>query len=226
LGYRIKGYYGTMSLALAEILLKQDGLSSLDKAREQHNHHGLSISAPQGQIAPALASAADQLRAIPMEIKGERKGTFEIWHGSCRELPVGGLLHTIAAEGGSTNRFAVLMGVPDTRLPAVPSSGINLLDCLRSIPHLFEHLASQGILPLTLRAKLEMLAYPPPTGEHRLTLTLHPSPLNADFIENFKIEPGWVERIAITEVQTGYVINITMYDAISRLYRAPESRFR
>src|SRR5215208_6441303 len=34
-------YYSTMCLALAEVLLKQDGMSSLDKAREQHKHHGL-----------------------------------------------------------------------------------------------------------------------------------------------------------------------------------------
>ena len=70
-------YYGTMSLALAEILLKQDGLSSLDKAREQHNHHGLSIDVCQGRVEPDLTSAAGQLVAVPMEIKGERKGTFE-----------------------------------------------------------------------------------------------------------------------------------------------------
>ena len=37
-------YYGIMSLALAEILFKQSGDSSLDKAREEHRHHGLSMT--------------------------------------------------------------------------------------------------------------------------------------------------------------------------------------
>ena len=36
-------YYSIMSLALAEILLKSTGDSSLDRAREQHRHHGLTF---------------------------------------------------------------------------------------------------------------------------------------------------------------------------------------
>jgi hypothetical protein len=38
-------YYGTMSLALAEILFKQSGDSSLDWARSEHRHHGLLMTA-------------------------------------------------------------------------------------------------------------------------------------------------------------------------------------
>jgi hypothetical protein len=41
--------YGLMSLALAEILFKQSGLSSLDKARE--SHHGLTMTVGRGQLA-------------------------------------------------------------------------------------------------------------------------------------------------------------------------------
>ena len=37
-------YYSIMSLALAEILFKQSGESSLDAARAQHRHHGLTLS--------------------------------------------------------------------------------------------------------------------------------------------------------------------------------------
>jgi hypothetical protein len=36
-------YYSTMSLALAEILFKQTGESSLDRARSDHRHHGLTL---------------------------------------------------------------------------------------------------------------------------------------------------------------------------------------
>jgi YaaC-like Protein len=37
-------YYSIMNRALVEILLKQDGNSSLDKSREQHRHHELIFS--------------------------------------------------------------------------------------------------------------------------------------------------------------------------------------
>jgi len=78
-----------------------------------------------------------------------------------------------------------------------------------------EHVTSQGLLPLTLRGKLEGRAWPPPISRQDLTLILHPSPLNAAFLENFKIEPGWVNRTAIKEVQTAYVIDITVHDAVN-----------
>ena len=53
-------YYSIMSLALAEILLKQSGDSSLDKARGEHKHHGLSC-----QLALlSLTCRFDNLRHI------------------------------------------------------------------------------------------------------------------------------------------------------------------
>lgn len=45
-------YYGTMSLALAEILFKQSGASSLDKARDENRHHGLVCLREQYQKIP------------------------------------------------------------------------------------------------------------------------------------------------------------------------------
>jgi len=60
-------YYSAMSLALAEILLKQDGLSSLDKARAQHRHHGLELAIsdlPKNVFA--LRDTAAGLRARPI----------------------------------------------------------------------------------------------------------------------------------------------------------------
>jgi len=38
-------------------------------------------------------------------------------------------------------------------------------------------------------------------------------------MENFKIEAGWVERVEITQVQTGYVMNITMFDPLNGMAR-------
>ena len=36
-------YYGLMSLAIAEMLMKQTEDSSIDRARAQHSHHGLTL---------------------------------------------------------------------------------------------------------------------------------------------------------------------------------------
>src|SRR5215831_3387011 len=60
-------YYSTMCLALAEILLKQSGASSLDKAREEHRHHGLSLTVgPFGRNVVELDAVCSSLRAVPM----------------------------------------------------------------------------------------------------------------------------------------------------------------
>ena len=82
-------YYSTMSLALAEILLKQDGMSSLDKARGEHAHHGLElrIDPSNKEHDHSLRSTAGSLRAVPPSCNGKRFGTFELWHRSSRELP-------------------------------------------------------------------------------------------------------------------------------------------
>jgi hypothetical protein len=76
-------YYSIMNLALAEILLKQDGNSSLDKSRDQHKHHGLMFSfAEYKNQTLDLAKQAGALRALPSirPIPGtlERFGTFEL----------------------------------------------------------------------------------------------------------------------------------------------------
>ncbi len=76
-------YYSVMNLALAEILLKQDGNSSLDKAREQHRHHGLTFEfGGDGKHASTLGKHASALSARPAvrPVSGaplERFGTFE-----------------------------------------------------------------------------------------------------------------------------------------------------
>jgi len=58
-------YYGAMSLALAEILFKQSGDSSLDKARGEHRHHGLTMSVGGIPKSATLSEAAGLIRASP-----------------------------------------------------------------------------------------------------------------------------------------------------------------
>jgi hypothetical protein len=79
-------YYGTMSLALTESLFKQSGDSSLDKARGEHRHHGLLMTASGLPKNAALTAAATRLRAVPMIKGGIRKGTFQLWHKTSTTL--------------------------------------------------------------------------------------------------------------------------------------------
>jgi hypothetical protein len=75
-------YYCIMSLALAEVLLKQSGESSLERGRDQNKHHGLTLRVqglPKGDHT--LSKSAASLVAAPLaRSTGERFGTFDLWH--------------------------------------------------------------------------------------------------------------------------------------------------
>lgn len=91
-------YYAAMSLALAEILWKQDGLSSLDKLRVSHDHHGLTLRVLDGMSKSRdLEDQSAQLVATPMVRSNGRSGTFEVWHRSA---------HGSAVYGYETTKFA------------------------------------------------------------------------------------------------------------------------
>jgi hypothetical protein len=95
-------YYGIMSLALADILFKQDGRSSLDQARQKHKHHGLEfICSYDKSKQHDLTASASSLAAAP-HLKGDEGfGTFELWHRSCRETPLTGTLTRLGVKGVS-----------------------------------------------------------------------------------------------------------------------------
>jgi hypothetical protein len=119
-------YYGTMSLALAEILFKQSGNSSLDKARTEHRHHGLSMTVGGFPKEASLETSANLIRAIPMEADGKRKGTFELWHRSSREHPLVGLSNSHFAQGGTTSGLEVIFGAIDEPYRPLSPNGITL----------------------------------------------------------------------------------------------------
>jgi hypothetical protein len=151
-------YYSIMNLALAEILLKQDGNSSLDRAREQHKHHGLTFEfANQRGQELTLANHASLLQARPAirPVNGilERFGTFELWHRTCRALPLVGML-TDYTQGVSLTRFQTIMNQDDRRLPLLPDSGISLLECLSSLPRMRHFVHDFGITPDMVRATI------------------------------------------------------------------------
>jgi hypothetical protein len=146
-------YYGTMSLALAEILFKQSGNSSLDRAREQNRHHGLTMSAGSIPRNADLQTSAGMLRAKPHEINMHRGGTFDLWHRTSREHPLCGTLTTYGTDGTSTIAFSILMGAIDAEYPKISSSGITFADCLASLPSMYEHLSQTNIESTLIRGK-------------------------------------------------------------------------
>ena len=106
-------YYSAMCLATAEILFKQSGDSSLDKARESHRHHGLVFTtrnSPKKRDDAAIHAATGLVAQPATRGKGERYGTFDLWHTSARGTPtVGDLITNDFATGSQLTSFRVLM---------------------------------------------------------------------------------------------------------------------
>ncbi len=210
-------YYGLMSLALAEILLKQTGDSSLDRARQQHRHHGLLFRELQGVPASTLEVSAAALTAVPhIGAAGDRNGTFELWHRSCREAPGIGIVKRDWEGGVQTSGCEVIAGANDARLEPLSPAGINLFNCIQSLPGMAQHLEAHGLQPLTLRGRFDRHDIGPPNQLSVLTVSIHPSNLTSRFLQNFTLDPGWVDRTNVRETPGGggVIINITM-DAIN-----------
>lgn len=139
-------YYSIMSFALAEVLFKQSGDSSLDRAREHHNHHGLRFVRKQnGLDAGSLNLAAENLFAEPTLGPIGRFGTFELWHRSAREMPISGELKS--SDEGSVNltSYRLLLGARDERLGLIPERGVSLLEALKHLPGLYGVLSNFGV---------------------------------------------------------------------------------
>ena len=189
-------YYGTMSLALAEILFKQTGESSLDRARNEHRHHGLTMTVGNPTAQLPLMESAGQLRALPVEIKDERRGTFELWHKSSREHPLAGITTEHPIGGGpTTTRYGLLLSALDVPFPPLPASGITLAECLAGIPLMSEYSLSSGLAPKFVRGRCEQIGWP---GEHwrsNLTITFHPSPYNDELLNQIRIPAHFINSV-------------------------------
>jgi hypothetical protein len=203
-------YYSVMSLALAEILLKQDGASSLDRAREHHRHHGLEFRIDKVfEANQALAVSASTLKAVPLigNKTGRAFGTFAPWHRSARELPLCGWT-TTTHEEGTNSAFSALLGVPDTNLSDIPRAGYSLLTLLRHVPHMRDFLVSHNVFPELVRAKLERQIEQ--TGRATTSVMLHPEPgdvLNR-LIESINFPPRSLEYVHVSQIGSGFALNI------------------
>jgi hypothetical protein len=194
-------YYCIMSLAVAEILLKQTGESSLDAAREQHRHHGLTLSAVNISRDAKLETASAALVAKPLiRESAQRFGTFELWHRSCRGTPSCGDI-TSSSRGATSITFNAILASADQRLPLLPDTGITLLECLRASPGMMTFLPRFGITPDLVRCKVVLqrdeTANPQPNRRDQYALIIHPDneQVIQHFIENVQIRPSDVERV-------------------------------
>jgi hypothetical protein len=195
-----------MSLALADILYKQSGGSSLDRARQEHRHHGLLFveNVSGSKAVRTLEQTATQLRALPMEVSGRRTGTFHLWHTSARESPICGLASTRHGEGGSTNRVEIILSAADTPFGLLPLSGISLAECLTSIPSLINFVAAEGMAPKIGRGKVEKYVDLEQTWQN--TIVFHPSAASQSLFENLRLAPEWVNFVEITTLPNGFIL--------------------
>jgi hypothetical protein len=194
-------YYGIMSLALAEILFKQSGDSSLDRARQHHRHHGLLFRESVRSDHSDLASAATALRAIPhIDSNKERRGTFELWHRTCQDTPLVGDVHDNVSGGIRMLSCGIVLSPDNVPLRQISSNGVDFLSCLRASPGMAEHLDGHGVGPGVLRARFEVEH---DEAERTFRAFVHTSPLSKTYFENCKVEPNWVDRVDLKESPNG-----------------------
>jgi hypothetical protein len=156
--------------ALAELLMKQSGDSSLDKAREQHRHHGLTanIQIPRGGVT-SLDVVASSMSALPVLRDGDGIGTFELWHRTARRHPLAGIMHKPPITS-----FSVFYVADDKRLPRIDANGVTLLECFKSMPGLTGTLGMYRIMSDIVRAKL---ATHYRGNENEVRIDFHPGPV-------------------------------------------------
>lgn len=203
-------YYSLMCLATAEVLFKQSGDSSIDKARANHRHHGLEfVNAQSKRGAQHILQAAADLRAKPA-IRGneERFGTFELWHRTAREAPMVAD-HTIHTQTGAIATYGVVASSQDSRLGYLSDEGITLLEALRYIPGMSRLLSRMGLMMRTLRTHVRKVTQ----GNQSFTLniTIHPNHkiLVDEFLDNVKVNANDWDKIDYRELTDGGMILVT-----------------
>jgi hypothetical protein len=213
-------YYGAMSLALAEILFKQSGDSSLDRARNENRHHGLTMTVGSVKKGGDLQAVADAIRARPHEVQGIRHGTFELWHRTSREHPLCGNVTAHLQSGGSHLLFRVIFQAIDSVYPAIPSVGITLAECIKSIPHMMESLYRTSIPSNLVRGKSSSEVWQGPHWQAQQTFIFHPNSQHPKYLELILADPNSVDRITIHEVGNAATI-ILNADWVNGAVRMP-----
>lgn len=217
-------YYSTMHLALAEILLKQDGRSSLDKARAQHSHHGLVLKGAENvPIDEPLEVSASILGARPLTRGSDgRFGTFELWHRSSRETPLSGSHSEQHLSHSQDSDCAVLLIPDDNRLPQLSEAGISLLEVYRALPSMAGFLTLEGISPSLVRMRARS-THNVQSDFREVLYVIQPD--NPDAIDRcihkITFSSSAQASLTITELPVGYIIDIKGRIGTNGSYRFP-----
>ena len=197
-------YYGMLSLALAEVLFKQDGTSSIDYARQSHRHHGLIaiVKDRPAKYKELLGSAAQVLCKPAHNSSSERYGSFELWHSSARENPICCRAEFRKPNGAMRTSTVVIASARDERMPALRTSGITLLDCFLSSPIMRSILEDLGITPNWVRARPRFNSMP--DGTCILTLALQSAPIHSlqSIQDKLLFEPSAINYIDVIPAES------------------------
>jgi len=202
-------YYCLMHLATAEVLFKQEGDSSLHRAREQHRHHGLSFALDVAakrestMIGAASKLAASRAMRKPARRQDNNKankknetnnnnyegfGTFELWRRSARESP------TVGRQEVTGDRNIVtygILGIPPDKPSNIPAQRITLLDCLQHLPALHNFCWLHGLRSEMVRSTIRR-SYNSSSMSGTFIMAIHPNhkAVYGDIIEHifFKAE--------------------------------------
>jgi hypothetical protein len=202
-------YYAALSLATAEVLYKQTGESSLDRARAEHRHHGLIFRVSRKPDGP-VSEAARSLVAFPLIDRDVRRGTFELWHRSARRPPmVGRSAHNFVNNTRHIS-YASLLSTQDVRLPLLPAEGMNLTDILMLVPGLREQARWWGLPPVLCRGEVGRTTYEG-TDQVDLTYVIHPSDPQAlsKVTQGITMSPWLVDRVQISESPGALRVSLT-----------------
>jgi hypothetical protein len=155
-----------------------------------------------------LAQTASLLRAKPLILNdAKRSGTFELWHRTCRELPLVGKTLERELSGSTIERIRVVASAADERLPLLPKLGVTLLECMQNIPGMRDHLLTQNIASNLLRARVS--AEVSQTSQDSLfSIAVHPSHLALQFFGNIKLHPSFHDRVSFRDSNLGGVFEL------------------
>ena len=202
-------YYSAMCLATSEILFKQSGDSSLDRARDSHRHHGLVfINERSKRTVDKITQSAAGLRAKPaIRANRERYGTFELWHQTAREAPMVADI-TSQLQGSNTLGYGAIALSQDSRLGYLPEGGVALLDILKYIPGMARLLSQMGVLPRIVRTHVNQKNI----GTASTTsIVIHPGDKNLidEFLHNIIVNPNDIGNIHYNEFASGGMVITT-----------------
>jgi hypothetical protein len=221
-------YYSVMCLATAEVLFKQSGDNSLDKARESHRHHGLVFTnrnTPKDRDSAATKAASGLLAQPATRDKGERYGTFELWHRSARGYPLPSeSIEFDRTTQSQMSRFTTFAISRDERLPLIPESGITLSETLEEIPGMATLITQLGRTPNLVRGHVSK-SVDATTRQTELSIIIHPGDkAKTDaFFEGCKFNANDHTKIDFKELTNGGILKISHPEADPVRFNIPSS---